>query len=971
MASDGNSESSGSDSGSTPEEERIRRLFQTCDGNGDGYIDSQDLLAVCRQLNLEHCVEEIMEQLGADEQGRISYSEFLRRRMQLMNEINALTMQDQLQDPERRPSATDIRVAPPHQTSPAPGSGSTGHWPTGSDTSQGAASGKHESWEFDSGARDLSPEPNTLQKLIEAAGGSISGNSSDLLDLANKLHLAALASLKKEILELTNRLQHIGQERDMLERQLNRSQLDRLRLAREHEERLDQQAQRYEERLTELHSIIAELSKKLEIQRTNVIKEEDEFSQQSGEESRQSEAHSHCTSNDNNATESCSDRGNDSCVELSRFGENDSHPEVTRTILQDGEEASSGLGDNESSEDRLLQLREVSELPALTENRATSCHSLQISQLQEEVLGLRAENTALQEQLGRQEAELNRTRASLASSREERDRLQRRIRELQTKLASLQSQSSQGSQTGSSPTRSKSPHINPTTGERTPTSREEVPIAKMAERVRLKKVESGDRHILGSEISSLGLSTTKVAEHLVHNVQEESHAQEIFQTLFSSGSTVPESKIREFEVEMERLNSRIEHLKSQNDLLNLTLEESKSQCDRLSVLIGKYESNNTALQLALSYSDQTIEAFEVLLALMETEQGLILSNCRAAGLGALVKGSNEDDQEEVTALLKRSQDNRKSAENVARHFLQKLDRSFGIACSIPGCNLSPWEDLSSHSHTASTTSSASSSSDGDFTKVDEQRLRDYIVQLKGDRAAVRTTVVELESVHVDPTVKDPPTFMDAQKLDLENAVLMQELMAMKEEKAELKAQVYLLEKEKTALELQLNSREAQEQAYLVQIEHLKSEVKENQQIAERLRTTQGGKINNHQSWLERSPSGEMAEELAEAMKREMKMKARIQELVNTLEKVTKNSEMRAQQSTEFVNDLKRANSALVTAFEKAKKKQQAKLKKVEQQMASMVERHSAQIRMLKQRIAMLEGETGQHLMQSSNSDLQV
>ncbi|EEC12314.1 cyclic-AMP-dependent transcription factor atf2, putative [Ixodes scapularis] len=39
MASDVNSESSGSDSGSTPEEERIRRLFQTCDGNGDGYID--------------------------------------------------------------------------------------------------------------------------------------------------------------------------------------------------------------------------------------------------------------------------------------------------------------------------------------------------------------------------------------------------------------------------------------------------------------------------------------------------------------------------------------------------------------------------------------------------------------------------------------------------------------------------------------------------------------------------------------------------------------------------------------------------------------------------------------------------------------------------------------------------------------------------------------------------------------------
>ncbi|GFY75818.1 colorectal mutant cancer protein [Trichonephila inaurata madagascariensis] len=78
--------------------------------------------------------------------------------------------------------------------------------------------------------------------------------------------------------------------------------------------------------------------------------EEDECSQQSGEESRQSETQSHCTSNDNNITESCSER------ELSRFGgEEDSRHEISRTILQEGEEASSGLGDNESSEDRPMQ----------------------------------------------------------------------------------------------------------------------------------------------------------------------------------------------------------------------------------------------------------------------------------------------------------------------------------------------------------------------------------------------------------------------------------------------------------------------------------------------------------------------------------------------------------------------------------------------------------------------------------------
>lgn len=44
-------------------------------------------------------------------------------------------------------------------------------------------SGRHESWEFDSGARDLSPEPRSLQKLVEAAAGG----TGNMLDLANKV----------------------------------------------------------------------------------------------------------------------------------------------------------------------------------------------------------------------------------------------------------------------------------------------------------------------------------------------------------------------------------------------------------------------------------------------------------------------------------------------------------------------------------------------------------------------------------------------------------------------------------------------------------------------------------------------------------------------------------------------------------------------------------------------------------------
>lgn len=116
---------------------------------------SHDLLNVCRELNLEDSIEELMRELGADEQGRISYQEFLRRRLALRPEIEALK---------------NIRPQQPE------------YLQTSSENSLGE--GKM-SWEFDSGARDLSPEPHSLQQLVASAPHPASGN---LLDLANKVN---------------------------------------------------------------------------------------------------------------------------------------------------------------------------------------------------------------------------------------------------------------------------------------------------------------------------------------------------------------------------------------------------------------------------------------------------------------------------------------------------------------------------------------------------------------------------------------------------------------------------------------------------------------------------------------------------------------------------------------------------------------------------------------------------------------
>ncbi|XP_019466116.1 colorectal mutant cancer protein-like [Meleagris gallopavo] len=116
----------------------------------------------------------------------------------------------------------------------------------------------------------------------------------------------------------------------------------------------------------------------------------------------------------------------------------------------------------------------------------------------------------------------------------------------------------------------------------------------------------------------------------------------------------------------------------------------------MSMLVGKYESNATALRLALQYSEQCIEAYELLLALAESEQSLILEQFRAAGVGSV---GDQTGDENITQMLKRAHDCRKTAENAAKALLMKLDGSCGGAYAVTGCSVQPWESLSSNSHT--------------------------------------------------------------------------------------------------------------------------------------------------------------------------------------------------------------------------------------------------------------------------------
>ncbi|XP_071635466.1 colorectal mutant cancer protein isoform X2 [Temnothorax longispinosus] len=679
-------------------------------------------------------------------------------------------------------------------------------------------------------------------------------------DMQNALHAAALSSLRSEVAELNSRLVAATRARETTEAALMRAEVQAARA----EQRAEQQAARHEERLTELHSVIAELGRQLERHRATVIAEEDESEVETSRDAEGSITNP---------------------VEESEGG-GDNHGDGDRTL---------GDADSSCCEDENRPAENGRDSPAALPTpeptqQAASCQSVAVATLQEEITALRAEITSLQAQLVHFKSQ--RQTASSDSPR----------RELRTR----------GNTSSPEPlTAPCSPLLPPLQTPPTKSvTREEPPVLKMAERVRLRRTD--ERHITGPDITNLGVCSTMVAEHLVSDLLEQSNLQEL------NGSE------KQFEVETERLNSRLEHARANNAVLALTLHESKAQCDRLSLLVGKYESNATALRLALSYSDRAIEAYDVLVALLESEIAL------------------STERNSVTI------DNRRAAENVAYHVLNRLENDCTNTLGAP------WEDSMVLSDESEIT----------WSVEDEQRLRRHIGRLKGERTMVRSTAVELESVHAEPlNSKNTISLAEARKLDLETAVLMQELMAMREDKAELRARVFLLEKERATIELKLNARDTQIAAQHATIQHLQGQLSDAEAML--------AMATNKDRSLSDNESEGMESELIEALGREARLKERLQELISTLDEVNKNSELRHQQSAELVNDLKRANGALVQTLEKSKKKYQSRLKKLEQQMLGMVERHAAQVKALKQRIALLEEESmgykGSMALQSQSS----
>ncbi|KAK2704436.1 hypothetical protein QYM36_016735, partial [Artemia franciscana] len=173
----------------------IQQLFLICDQDGDGFISSADLLKVLDDMGLEEVVDvnQILDEMGGTKDGRISYDQFVQCLISVRGDIEQVQVFNRSDDcmPENSNNMQSLAFQQPHCSDAE----SQGY------STFGTNSHSYCSGEIDSGARDCSPERYTNTKKEEQHT-----DCDVLLNFANKLHMAALVSLRNEVQLLQSKL---------------------------------------------------------------------------------------------------------------------------------------------------------------------------------------------------------------------------------------------------------------------------------------------------------------------------------------------------------------------------------------------------------------------------------------------------------------------------------------------------------------------------------------------------------------------------------------------------------------------------------------------------------------------------------------------------------------------------------------------------------------------------------------------
>uniref|UniRef100_H3ANQ8 Harmonin-binding protein USHBP1 PDZ-binding domain-containing protein n=1 Tax=Latimeria chalumnae TaxID=7897 RepID=H3ANQ8_LATCH len=732
---------------------------------------------------------------------------------------------------------------------------------------------------------------------------------------------------------------------------------------------------RYEEHITELLVIITELNRKIDQLQNKTIREEDDYLDQCSEltisQSRLNSESQHvgidqaeyptwdCETLTNMVPiEELKDNSSDLSIELQRVLtalEKTVHERKNRTLNfsnEDGEKYMAHLSAAKEQWGHAVQtLQEVER-----EFGITFCSGLppeEQNQWEKERNSFKEKNSALRAFIKEKDEELTRSKVTLSTFQEERDKLQRRVKELQCSLQRFED----FPQVTPSHCSSFSGVISP------PGSTE---LSHDIEGLVAKSFIGSSKTVFYMSFPiqfcikiSSSMYSTQLPGNLIRCLQSCPGIQNLYQLFQQPRYITSEDRTKNFETEVDRLQRCIDQLKCQNDFLLVMLERHKNDSEKLSMLLGKHESNSTALQLALQYSEECIDAYDVLSSLAEIKRDGLKHQINTAayaeyGYFAIKAGITEKPQ---TIESKRNM-----MITEAKRLLKEPDP----ATDTVTCKDEDWSAAFSDIHKER----SSRTSDSDHVELSdniEKHLKEHIRKLKQDQAAVKITILELGA---DDGVVMPghDLALKTQTPKMEKTQLLLDLMAIREEMLEVKAQIRLTEKEKRGLEISLYTQRAQETACLLLIESLKSE--QNEWTGSNLCTLSSASstavsskdgankpsplIRGLKTLEEGISSCKLVSSLGNSKK---SLKVQLQEIMASLEKETKTCMLQKKQSRELITDLLKAHSNLATAYKNAKKKYEDQMKKLEVQVAMMSERHTTQVNTLKETAMKLQVRT--------------
>ncbi|XP_042336233.1 Usher syndrome type-1C protein-binding protein 1 isoform X2 [Sceloporus undulatus] len=539
-------------------------------------------------------------------------------------------------------------------------------------------------------------------------------------------------------------------------------------------------------------------------------------------------------------------------------------------------------------------------------------------------------NAALRGELGSRNEELSQSKETLHAYQEERDKLQRKVKDLQNTLSRVETL-----QSGAS-----SPLC-----ERDPWGfqgdfgliRLPDPVAIVAQKF-LRCVQDAT-----NVLPTPGNFSPKVLP------PAETHSKD------------PRGPQRD------QFHRSIETLQGLNHLLLETFQETKSDTEGISMLLDLSESDNTALRLAVQYSERCLEAYEALFSLAVAKQGPCLQ-VPAKDVETSGAGKPNDLLDPMRSAMMEK----------ACHFLQ----SCGTGGEMPG-------ECKVHSE-------QSPMQPGEMAEEEDRKvLRDYIQHLRTEKASLKLPThrpppgpgsvaaeinlgIEARVAEIQRALHDAlPSEMTPKKM--EKAQLLRELQVAREALADLNTRLALAEKEKQQLELQTYTYWAQEAACQLMIKFLKAErgtLCGEQSISSGESSSSSssdseeyGPVTSSRRMvpgLLQAPSGKGAApdpeaqrlELRDTLARNRELKDQIHYLLVDLEEQSQESRAQEMQEMELARDFFKAHSALMLAKQNARKKQEAQICQLESQMTLMSQRQTGQLRILMQTVQRLEGRVG-------------